>query len=261
MPRTCSASSGGRFRDVLQSIVQLQFIPFESPQLVEREHVHTFHVAQKRRMAGEFLNFFQIVRNARYQHIPQPHGLAEGGQAFRKLQCRARSPPVRARYRFGFHALISSRTRSVSASISSPAFTPRWPEVSRQVCRPSFRQPFSTGTGKIRLEEGIPAGEGDAAARRLQKIPVTGYFLEDIICAPEPAPPHVGGIRIMAVAAAQAAAGQEKDEADAGAVHGAAGFHGMNQTGDGAFSVRIMVLWKNLRHPLAVRVNGCGKCG
>ena len=115
--------------------------------------------------------------------------------------------------------------------------------------------------GKIRLEEGIPAGEGDSAARRLQKIPVTGYFLEDIICAPEPAPPHVGGIRIMAVAAAQAAAGQEKDEADAGAVHGAAGFHGMNQTGDGAFSVRIMVLWKNLRHPLAVRVNGCGKCG
>lgn len=48
----------------------------------------------------------------------------------------------------------------------------------------------------------------------------------------------------MAVAATQAAAGQEKDEADAGAVHGAAGFHGMNQTGDGAFSVRIMVLWK-----------------
>ena len=53
-----------------------------------------------------------------------------------------------------------------------------------------FPAAFQNGTGKIRLEEGIPAGEGDAAARRLQKIPVTGYFLEDIIRAPEPAPPQ-----------------------------------------------------------------------
>ena len=72
-----------------------------------------------------------------------------------------------------------------------------------------------------------------------------------------------GGVEAVkaAVAAAQAAAGQEKDKADAGTVHGAAGFHGMNQTGDGAFSVRIMVLWKNLRHPFVVRVSGCGRCG
>ena len=124
-----------------------------------------------------------------------------------------------------------------------------------------FPAAFQHGTGKIRLEEGVPAGEGDAAARRLQKIPVTGYFPEDITRASEPAPPNVGGIRIVAVAAAQAAAGQEKDKADAGTVHGAAGFHGMNQTGDGAFSVRIMVLWKNLRHPCVVRVSGCGRCG
>ena len=253
MPRTCS--------DVLQSIVQLQFIPFESPQLVEREHVHAFHVAQKRRMAGEFLNFFQIVRNARYQHIPQPHGLAEGGQAFRKLQCRAQFPSCQGAIPFRIPCLDIQQDQ---VRIRQHFFARIHAQMAGGVqagVQAQFPAAFQHGTGKIRLEEGIPAGEGNSAARRLQKIPVTGYFLEDIICAPEPAPPHVGGIRIMAVAAAQAAAGQEKDEADAGAVHGAAGFHGMNQTGDGAFSVRIMVLWKNLRHPLAVRVNGCGKCG
>ena len=40
----------GRFRGALQGIIQLQFIPFESPHLVEREHVHAFHVAQERRI-------------------------------------------------------------------------------------------------------------------------------------------------------------------------------------------------------------------
>ncbi len=251
----------GRFRDILQGIIQLQFIPFESPHLVEREHVHAFHVAQARRMAGEFLNFFQIVRNAGYQHIPQPHGLAEGGQAVRKLQRGAQLPACQGAVPFRIPCLDIQQDQVRILQHFSVRIRAQMAGSVQTGMQSQLSAAFQHGTGKIRLKEGIPAGEGDAAARRPQKIPVAGYFLKDITRASGPAPPHVGGIRIMAVAAAQAAAGQEEDKADAGAVHGAAGFHGMNQAGDGAFSIRVMVLWKNLRHPFAVRVNGCGKCG
>lgn len=146
----------GRFRDVLQSIVQLQFIPFESPQLVEREHVHAFHVAQKRRMAGEFLNFFQIVRNARYQHIPQPHGLAEGGQAFRKLQCRAQFPSCQGAVPFRIPCLDIQQDQ---IRIRQHFFARIHAQMAGGVqagVQAQFPAAFQHGTGKIRLEEGSP---------------------------------------------------------------------------------------------------------
>jgi hypothetical protein len=50
----------------------------------------------------------------------------------------ASSPPVRARRVRGFQALMSSRTRSVSARKASSERSPRWPDVSSAVC---VRQP------------------------------------------------------------------------------------------------------------------------
>lgn len=63
------------------------------------------------------------------------------------------------------------------------------------------------------------------------------------------------------VGVAQAAPGQEEDKADAWTVHGAAGFHGMDQSGDGSFTVRGRILGESLRHPLPGWVNGYGRCG
>lgn len=45
MSRTWFRQFLGRFRNVLQGVVQLQFIPLEAPHLVEGEHVHALHVA------------------------------------------------------------------------------------------------------------------------------------------------------------------------------------------------------------------------
>ena len=127
--------------------------------------------------------------------------------------------------------------------------------------QPQFLASFQYGSRKIRLEKGISPGKGDASARRQQEIPVAGYFFKDVGRASAASPPHVGGVRIVAVAAAQAAPGQEEDKADAWTVHGAAGFHGMDQSGDGSFTVRGRILGESLRHPLPGWVNGYGRCG
>lgn len=92
---------------------------------------------------------------------------------------------------------------------------------------------FQHGFSKGRLEERVPAGEGKAASGRLQEVPVACKFLQNVRGASGLSPANIGGVRVMAVPAAQAASGQEEDEADAGPVHGAAGFHGMDQARDG----------------------------
>src|SRR4051812_23280667 len=86
---------------VPQSVVHPELVPLESSQLMERQHVHSFDVAET---AGELCHtphFRRFVGPSGHQHEPNPDGPMQGGQTPRKFQNRFVRLPRKALVQIG----------------------------------------------------------------------------------------------------------------------------------------------------------------
>ena len=116
----------------------------------------------------------------------------------------------------------------MSINCSSVKRSPSRPDVSQQVCRPSsLRAPEDAG-GELGLQQRLAAGQRNAALADLEHLRVLAHDLHRLGDAERLAVAHVPGVRIVAILAAQQAAGQERDEPQARAVDGAAELRGVD---------------------------------
>ena len=109
-------------------------------------------------MAGELRDVFHVVREAGNQHVPEPDGFAEGGQAFRELQGRAQFPACQGLVLFRVPCLDVQQDH---VRVRQHVFIRIPSQVAGGVQAGVQAQAFASlqhGFGKVRLKKGIASG-------------------------------------------------------------------------------------------------------
>ena len=216
---------GGRGLKIHERVGEAELAPFELAHLVEGEHVHPLHIAEAGGIAGEGGDVIQLVGEAGHQHIAQPHGDA----AFCQLFCKVEG---------GLQGLAGDQL----VLLGVPGFDIEQHQVgigqygvvgiAAEVAggieagvQPHLLAAAEQGSGEIRLEEGVATADGDTAFGIFEESGIAADFLEHVLHGAFLALALEGGIGVVAILTAQAAAGQEHNETDARSIDRAAGFY------------------------------------
>src|SRR5436190_24301912 len=86
-------------------VLDAELIPLELAHLMERQHIYAFHIAERPGEPGEFCDVVRVVRQPRYQHVPQPYRFPAGREGLRKIERGANVHARELAMLFGMPAL------------------------------------------------------------------------------------------------------------------------------------------------------------